>query len=88
MTTYTPPAEAVEAALRTREFVAGAAFGIPADAMEQAVTAALTAAGPIIAVQALRWAADALDRDDMAADRWYAEWLRDRAARLARGERP
>jgi hypothetical protein len=43
---------------------------------------ALTAAGPIIAAQALREAAETLRAEDRTHDRWYAYWLRDRAARI------
>lgn len=42
------PTEAVEAARRTREFVAGQAFGVPIDAHDQYLRAILAAALPYI----------------------------------------
>lgn len=98
MTAYEPPIEAVDVLARHMAHVtldwtdveSGEHEHSPECANWRAYIAdarrALTAAGPIIAAQALRGAADALDRDDMTADRWYAAWLRDHAASIARGE--
>lgn len=83
MTDYTPPAEAVEAFK---------AAWHEADAEGDAgnrVLRGLTAAGPLIAAQALREAAETLRAEDMGHDRWYADGLEhraDRIVRLARGE--
>ena len=89
MTTYEPPAEAVEKADTDPEVQRiAAALGVNPAERESFIRAALTAAGPIIAAEALR--------------EWIAEWpttpsdgtfLADvarngleRAASLARGE--
>jgi hypothetical protein len=70
--TYTPPTEALDAALDV-------AYASP-----DVMSAALTAAAPFIQAAALRDAADALDADPEFRDplRLKSDWLRARAASI------
>lgn len=96
MTDIDLPPEAVEAGARAAFEFAESQFTRPKtwDELHPRVREAwlgsaritLTAAGPIIAAQALREAAVDVIQDDQGTDEWYAGWLRDRAARIARGE--
>jgi hypothetical protein len=83
MTTYTPPAEAVEAACRAVHPTRWE-YRTIAHPCEECATA-VTAAGPIIAAEALREAAETLRAEDRTHD-GYADWLKRRGARLSRGE--
>lgn len=104
MTTYTPTPEAVEAAARAAGMYGRVAQDglTPEQRFERdwqdeeyrdralgRARAALAAAGPLIAAEALREAAETLRAEDMGHDRWYADGLEhraDRIVRLARGE--